>query len=148
MRKRTLAREFALQILYELDVRGDDAWEDIDAALDQRAVPEEARAYARELVVGVREHRAHIDALISGTAEHWEIGRMAMVDRNILRLATYELLHRRDVPPLVVINEAIELAKRFSTKASGAFVNGILDAIRMRVRPNGDSDPRTAPPGA
>lgn len=90
----------------------------------------EARAYAEELVEGVERQRDDLDGLIRSISVHWRLDRMAVVDRNLLRLAAYELVHRHDdVPRKVAINEAIELAKRFGTVESGAFVNGILDRI-------------------
>ena len=83
---------------------------------------------------GVVEHRDELDGVIRGVAQNWEIARMAVIDRNVLRMAAYELLHCPDIPPKVAINEAIELGKRFSTQNSGAFINGILDKIMTRPR--------------
>ena len=99
-------------------------------ALNGKHGADEAISFATSLVDGVREHRREIDDLIREAARNWELERMAAVDRNALRLGCYELLHGDDIPMKVAINEAIELAKRFSTEASGAFVNGILDRIR------------------
>jgi transcription antitermination factor NusB len=82
------------------------------------------------LVRGVTAERDEIDAKISSVAQNWDITRMAVIDRNVLRMASYELLYRDEIPPKVSINEAIELGKRFSTKNSGAFINGILDRIK------------------
>jgi transcription antitermination factor NusB len=132
-RRRTKARELALQFLYQLDLRGADAFEDLDAFLDRGGTPDEVRDFARELVRGSHEHRAEIDAHIQRVAEHWDLSRMAVIDRNILRIAIYELAHRPDVPPKVAINEAIELGKKYSTKNSGAFINGILDRVRSEI---------------
>jgi len=87
--------------------------------------------FARDLVLGCWKHREELDSRIAVVAENWEIHRMAVIDRNILRMATYEILHCPDIPPKVSINEAIELAKRFSTADSGAFVNGVLDRIHQ-----------------
>lgn len=133
MRKRTLARELALQALYELDVRAAADLSRLDEFLAENAEDEEVAGFARELIAGVWEHRAAIDARIEQVARNWELRRMAVVDRNILRLSAYELLHREDIPPLVSINEAIELAKKFSTRNSGPFVNGILDNLRTKA---------------
>jgi transcription antitermination protein NusB len=134
MRARTRARELALQFLFQVDVQGGEYRAELDpflgAALDGRPGGTEARAYAVKLVDGVLAHQPEIDALIREAARNWELERMAGVDRNVLRLGCYELLHEPDVPMKVAINEAIELGKRFSTEASGAFVNGILDRIR------------------
>ena len=137
MRKRTQARELALQLMYQLDLRGDEILEEVDAALSPGAGDPEMLEFARELVHGCREKRAEIDRQIEEVAKNWQLKRMAAIDRNILRLATYELLYREDIPPLVTINEAIDIAKKFSTKNSGPFVNGILDNIRLRSAPPG-----------
>src|SRR5262245_41867029 len=93
-----------------------------------------AREFATQLVNGVVEHREELDQVIRGVAQNWEIARMAVIDRNVLRMAAFELFHCPDIPPKVAINEAIELGKRFSTQNSGAFVNGILDKIKDRAR--------------
>ena len=133
MGKRHRARELALMILYELEFRpGDlrglltDFWRD-------RVVVPEVREFADSLVGGVVEHLATIDETIANNAAHWSLARIAPVERNILRLATYELLQRYDIPERVVINEAIELAKMYGSEESGAFVNGILDHIRIHL---------------
>ena len=135
MRKRTQARELALQLLYQLDLRGEEILGGIDESLKSGTGDPEVADFARGLILGYWEHRAGIDLKIEEVAKNWQLKRMAALDRNILRLATYELLHRDDVPPLVAINEAIELAKKFSTKNSGPFVNGILDNIRLKAAP-------------
>lgn len=133
VRRRTRARELALQFLYMLEVRGAEALEELDAFLEHHTKGGELKgrddvaAYAAELCRGVHEHRTEIDAWIEAIAENWRLSRMATVDRNVLRLATWELLHQSEVPYKVVINEAIEIAKRYSTAQSGAFANGILD---------------------
>src|SRR5213079_1198621 len=88
------------------------------------------RFFADKLIRGVIEHRNDIDERIKGHAEHWDLHRMAVVDRNVLRLAIYEMLYREDIPPVVSINEAVDIAKKFSTEDSGKFVNGILDKIK------------------
>jgi transcription antitermination factor NusB len=136
MRKRTQARELALQLLYQLDIRGEEIVPDL---LEHLATVHDAevRDFARDLLQGYRERAAEIDRRIEEVARNWQLRRMAVIDRNILRLATYELLYRDDVPPLVSINEAIELAKKYSTKNSGPFVNGILDNLRLRNPPQG-----------
>jgi len=137
MRKRTRAREAALQALYQWEVRGEAFEAELEAFLAEWAPDREAADFARELVLGCRMWREELDRVISAAARHWSLDRMARVDRNILRLAAYELLYREDIPPKVAINEAVDLAKKFSTADSGAFVNGILD----RIKP-GDSDAR------
>ena len=89
-----------------------------------------AQAFAEPLIRGTLEHREEIDALIVKFAKNWSLKRMAAVDRNVLRLAVYEMLHREDIPPVVSINEAVDIAKKFSTQDSGKFVNGILDKLK------------------
>lgn len=138
--KRTKARERAVQALYQLDV----AASDLDEALARfwrnfEPVEREVREQAEDLVRGVAAHRLEIDELIEGASAHWRLDRMAKVDRNVLRLAVHELLHRPDVPVKVVINEAIELGKKYGSESSGAFVNGVLDGIAARLpqRPGG-----------
>ena len=88
------------------------------------------RNFADKLISGVLEHRADLDKRIQEQAQNWDLRRMAVVDRNILRLAIYEMLHRDDIPPVVSINEAVDIAKKFSTQDSGKFVNGILDKVK------------------
>lgn len=135
MRKRTLARELALQILYQLDLRGHEVLNEVDEFLSRHASDPEVLGFARDLVFGCWERRSYLDARIEEVAKNWQISRMAAIDRNVLRLAAYELLFRDDIPPLVTINEAIELAKKYSTKNSGPFVNGILDNLRLKAAP-------------
>jgi N utilization substance protein B len=138
---RRRARESALQVLYQLDETARDAW-DVERALEgyfanfEHAEP--ARAFVRELVQGVATHRTLIDQRIEATATRWRLERMSAVDRNLLRLGTYELLHGPQVPAAVVINEAIEIAQRFGSETSAGFVNGILDEI-ARGRDRGET---------
>jgi N utilization substance protein B len=128
--KRRKAREYALQLLFQLDIRKDKPsatlfkrfWTDEDP-------DEEVRAFAEEIVKGTFKHLRDINAKVLACAKNWSLDRMAVIDRNVLRLATYEILYRMDIPPSVTINEAIELAKKYGTDESGAFVNGILDSI-------------------
>jgi transcription antitermination protein NusB len=152
MGARRQAREAALQILYLMDVGGfsfEDAskrfWLDSD-------LPPRGRQFAEELASGAAAQRPQLDACIVKYAENWELGRMAAVDRNILRLAAFELLHHIDTPVSVVIDEAVEIAKTFSTQDSGKFVNGILDKIKLErpesapVPPADDAPSGTAAP--
>ena len=129
MRNRTIARELALQSLYQLDLRGDEITNDIVVFCKKHNEKDDIYQFAISLVNGCRSKIKEIDEKISSITEHWELRRMAIIDKNILRLGVYELLYRSDIPPKVSINEAIELAKKFSTKNSGTFVNGILDKI-------------------
>ena len=96
----------------------------------QPQTAEDVRAFAQELVLGVMRHRAMLDGIVAGSSAHWRVERMAVVDRNVLRMAVYEMLFTPDTPRVVIIDEAIEVAKRFGGEESGAFVNGVLDAIR------------------
>lgn len=135
MRKRTQAREIALQALYQHDlqrkidggVKG--SVDDYEAFIRDSTDDPEVRSYARVLLDGAIASMDALDERIAAAAVNWKLSRIAPVDRSILRLALYEILESRDVPPKVAINEAIDLAKKFSTEQSGAFVNGILDKI-------------------
>ena len=129
MRLRRKAREIALQVLYQLDVLRIEPREALELFWLHFSAAAEAREFASELVEGTWAHRDAIDQLISTCSENWTLERMAIVDRNVLRMAAYEILYRKDIPPSVTINEAIELAKKFGTDESGAFVNGILDSV-------------------
>jgi N utilization substance protein B len=137
---RSLARERALQALYQVDLAAAEPMDALANAWKNEEQPShpEALRFAEELVRGVATHRGELDAVIERHSHHWRVERMARVDRNILRLAVYELLYLEDAPRKVVINEAIELAKRFGTQESGAFINGILD----KVGPLGREAPR------
>jgi transcription antitermination factor NusB len=135
VRRRTLARELALRALYLVDVRGRSAANEALLFLRSETDDDDIRHFASDLFSGCLERRDELDGYISEVAENWQIHRMAVVDRNVLRLGTYELLCLTDVPPKVCINEAIDLAKKYSTGDSGAFVNGILDKLRTQIRP-------------
>jgi N utilization substance protein B len=128
--KRTKARERALQALYQIDVSATDLEEALSRFWKSfEPVEQEVRDLAELLVRGVAEHRREVDAAIESVSTNWRLDRMAKVDRNVLRLATYELIHSADVPVKVAINEAIELGKKYGSESSGAFVNGVLDKI-------------------
>jgi transcription antitermination factor NusB len=134
MSSRRKAREIALTFLYQWDLRGDEVLPELDDLLVKDHRDPVVADYVKTVVRGVVANREEIDRNISEAAEHWKIHRMAVVDRNVMRLAVYEMNWRReDVPPRVAINEAIELAKRFSTEQSGAFVNGVLDRVRRSL---------------
>ncbi|SPE59585.1 N utilization substance protein B homolog [Verrucomicrobia bacterium] len=158
MGKRREARERAVQFLFQYDLNPPD---DLGAALDQfwenqraAAIAEEKatanwgqpvqlppptaeeaaiRVFADPLIRGALEHREEADTLIRKHATNWDLHRIAAVDRNILRLSIYEMLHREDIPPIVSINEAVDIAKKFSTQDSGKFVNGILDKVKSEL---------------
>ena len=150
MGKRREGREAAVQFLYQLDlhdekVAGDSAdfW-DLRAGPDNATATAKTRAFAEQLVHGVNEHREVIDGRIKECTANYELHRLAAVDRNILRVAIFELLHSLDVAPVVIINEAIEIAKKFGTEKSGGFVNGVLDRIKKDLsRPAREAAPRS-----
>ena len=125
------ARERALSLLYEAEAK------DLAPAVLLEELPLAPEAFAGDLVAGVGEHRDVIDELISRYSIDWALERMPAVDRNLLRMAVYELLERPEVPVAAVISEAVELAKRYSTDESGRFVNGVLSSIASEVRPEG-----------
>ena len=158
MGKRREARERAVQFLFQHDLNPP---EDLDQAMEQfwgaqrsAAIAEEkgnatwgqeiglsqptaeemeVRLFAEPLIRGALQHRDAIDAQIKQLVKNWELHRIAAVDRNILRLAIYEMLHRDDIPPVVSINEAVDIAKKFSTQDSGKFVNGVLDKVKSEL---------------
>lgn len=140
MGSRRRAREHVLQALYTADMGQHDLdgalnalWDslmdDTDGAFGGRAADTEEVEFARQLAQGVEELRAEIDGMIETCSTNWRVERMSLVDRNILRMGVYELLHIEDIPANVTLNEAVELAKRFGTVDSKAFVNGILDRV-------------------
>jgi len=147
------SRQVALQVLYAVDLMGqrsgqappsEQSFESVAANFD---LPEGARAFAKQLVAGVMAHRDALDARIAEHAKHWRLTRMAAVDRNVLRLAVYELEHG-DPPANVILDEAVELARRFGDDPSPAFVNGVLDAVARSVRPGEMKDASRRPRAA
>ena len=135
MGRRRRAREFALQVLFQLDLTGGDPDEVLQQFWSRQAAEPDVREFAERLVHGVVDGRAQIDARIVEAAEHWRIERMGVVDRNVLRIAVYELASEDGTPPAVVIDESIEIAKRFGGAGSGGFINGVLDSIRASGHP-------------
>jgi len=132
------ARELALRMLFQLDLGKQPADEVIVAALAQSRLEGANRLYSEELVRGALEHLAEIDGRITALTPDWTPDRQAAVDRNLLRLAAYELLYRPDAPVAAVVNEAVELAKKYSTAESGRFVNGVLGALARQPRGEGE----------
>ena len=124
------ARERALSLLYEAETKGAAP----SAVLDEQVLPPEE--FAADVVSGVGEHQAEVDALIRRFAKGWTLERMPVIDRTLLRMAIFELAHRPDVPTGAIISEAVELAKRYSTDDSGRFVNGMLGRIAEELRPD------------
>ena len=131
MRRRTKAREIAVQFLYQLDMRGQEVMDALDSFVRSETSDGEAVEFALRLIRGSRRMVDDADEILRGVTRNWDLRRMAIIDRNILRMAIYELLHCPDIPPKVTINEAIELGKKYSTGNSGAFINGILDRVRI-----------------
>ena len=126
---RRQARELALSLLYEADTK------DTPPDVVLKEFPIDPDPFAADLIAGVGEHQAEIDEIIRRFAKDWTLERMPVVDRNLLRVGVYELVHRPDVPTAVVISEAVELARRYSTEESGRFVNGMLGRIAEEARP-------------
>lgn len=131
MRKRTAARELALKVLYQYDLRGSEALEEIDALFEQEKATPSIREFARRLVDGCCRNWKGLGRAIQQVATNWALSRMAVIDRNVLRIGAWEILVG-DTPPAVAIDEAVDLAKKYSTAQSGAFVNGVLDSLRKR----------------
>ncbi len=141
------AREYAVQFLFQRDFNR----EKLEPALEEfwrgLSVAPKDRAFAEELIRGVEEHIGDLDARLQRYAENWEVRRMGGVDRNVMRVALFEMLYRPDIPPVVSINEAVEIAKAFSNRDSGRFVNGILDrASKDLGRPARAAMPPQSPP--
>ncbi len=141
MGKRRRARELTLQFLYQYDTLKEfspnslilEEVTELFWTTKEISLEDEARTFANSLVVGVCENMNGIDSIINRYSQHWRLSRMSKIDRNILRMAIYELAYLMNIPPPVTINEAVELAKKYGTEESGAFVNGILDRIRVAV---------------
>jgi transcription antitermination protein NusB len=130
MTRRSRGREVALQVLYQVEQNPGVSPEEIRRFIQRRLLEDRKLCdFTEGLISGVKEHQARIDAMISQVAENWRLDRMAAIDRNILRLGAYEMLFCPEVPAKVAINEALELAKRYSTAQSSRFVNGILDRV-------------------
>ena len=132
MTSRRRARRQAIDVLYQADVTGRDPQV---VLAEWHTAGREVDPFAEELVEGVTTNRAPIDEMLSAHSEHWTLNRMASVDRTILRLSVFELVHRPDVPPAAAISEAVEIAKELSTEDSGRFVNGILGKVAAELDP-------------
>ena len=141
MGKRRRARENTLQFLYQYDTLKESSSQGVSTddvlglfwATKESDVEEEVREFSNRLITRACKNIEGIDDIINRYSEHWRLSRMSKIDRNILRMAIYELVYLRDIPPPVTINEAVELAKKYGTEESGAFVNGILDRIRVAL---------------
>lgn len=131
--KRTRARELAMQGLYQLDFQGQDALTGIQQFYKENEKDPAVRFLAMKWAKGACENLSECDSLIAGAIIRWQLSRLSVVDKSILRLAVYQLKFCPDIPPRVVINEAIELAKKFSSDKSPSFVNGVLDAVYKKL---------------
>ncbi|MBI4497901.1 MAG: transcription antitermination factor NusB [Chloroflexi bacterium] len=136
---RRKARMVALQALYEIDCARHDPRQTLTRLLEESTLPPEGREFAEELVIGVVAHREAIDAVIRRTAPLWPLAQIAAIDRNILRLAIYEILFDNKVPLRAAINEAVELAKLFGSESSPRFVNGVLGTVSTHARSSSSS---------
>ena len=130
---RRKSRELAVQALFYMDISKNDSQETVELFCDNFVHSKNAVPFLLELVNGVIDYRSKIDYIIERFSSNWKIGRMSCVDRNIIRLAVYELLFCDNIPSKVSINEAIDVGKKFGTEESGAFINGILDSIRIAL---------------
>jgi N utilization substance protein B len=153
MTRRSRGREVALQVLYQVEQNAHVPLPEVRRFIQRRLLADRKLCeFTEGLIAGVKEHQAQIDALISEAADNWRLDRMAAIDRNILRLGAYEIMFCPEVPARVAINEALELAKRYSTAQSSRFVNGILDRLLQlqmtSARPASDPDSAPADPGA
>ena len=130
MGTRRQARELAMQALFYMDIRKDASEETLENFCGCFCPSKKSRPFFRKLVNGVLETKGQIDSLVERYSQNWNISRMSCVDRNVMRIAVYEMLYCDDIPPKVSINEAVDIGKKFGTQESGAFINGIMDSIR------------------
>ena len=126
------AREAAVQYLYQREMQGDQSDQALEEFYEMRGLSPSGKRFCNELLEGWIQHREEIDEVIAKNARNFEFNRLSAVDRNVLRIACHEILFRSDIPAPVAINEAIEIAKKYSTEDSGKFVNGVLDNIRKQ----------------
>lgn len=133
MGKRRKSREFALQVLYQIEITQQNSLQAIHQVRENFWPPGDQDEFAQQIILGVMDHRQEIDRLIESHSEHWRLDRISVIDRNILRIAIFELLYCDEIPPKVTLNEAIDLGKRFGSEESGSFINGILDRIQKEV---------------
>ena len=138
MGARRKARELALQMLFQQDMSGNQPDQIIATFEELQKSKPNTREFATKIFRGTVEHMPAIDEMIQNQAENWRLSRMAAVDRNIIRMSVYEFLHEDDTPKLVIIDEAIEIAKKYGTQKSSQFINGILDVISKELKDSGD----------
>ena len=134
MRGRRKAREIALQVLYSLNFVKLDTESAQELFWGNFVAPKSAREFAATLIAGTWSHREELDRLIADCSDNWSLGRMSKVDISILRMAVFEFLYCDDIPPKVSINEAVDLGKMFGSENSGSFINGILDALHLKIQ--------------
>ena len=146
MGDRRRAREFALQILFQIEINDTGIRESLEGFWESRPTSQTTRGFTERLVRGTLQHRKKIDILLAETSENWRLERMPAVDRNILRLAVYEFLSETDIPHVVAIDEAIEMAKRFGGNDSGQFINGVLDSVRKKLESAGGAETGSVDP--
>ena len=137
MGTRRQARELAMQALFYMDIRKDASEEMLEYFCGCFCPSKKSRPFFRKLVNGVLGTKDQIDALVERYSQNWNISRMSCVDRNVMRIAVYEMLYCDDIPPKVSINEAVDIGKKFGTQESGAFINGIMDSIREALLEEG-----------
>lgn len=137
MGTRRQARELAMQALFYMDMQNEASPQMLRHFCKIFRPPQKSEPFFSELVKGVLAAKVEIDALIERFSKNWKIGRMSCVDRNVMRIAVYELLYCQDIPPKVSINEAVDIGKKFGTEESGAFINGIMDSIRAELAKEG-----------
>lgn len=133
MGKRRRSREFALHVLYQLEISKEDLSRILAKQREYFSPGDEGDAFAERVIRGVQNHGQQIDQLLHQYSENWRLDRMTVIDRNILRMAVFELLYCEDIPPKVTLNEAVELGKKYGSEESGRFINGILDRIQTEV---------------
>ena len=137
MGTRRQARELAMQALFYMDMRNNVSVEMLEHFCGNFSPSKKTKPFFLKLVSGVIETKGELDALIERFSTNWNISRMSCVDRNVMRIAIFELIYRDDIPPKVSINEAVDIGKKFGTEESGAFINGIMDSIRGELEKNG-----------
>jgi len=134
MKKRRRGRELCLKILYQWDIQKDDIKSQIEDFWKYNPTPDDIQSFTARLAEGTYNHIKEIDSTIERFSEHWTLGRINKIDKNIMRSAVYELLYEDEIPSNVTINEAIDIAKKYGTEDSGHFVNGILDRIKKELK--------------
>ncbi|NIQ03290.1 MAG: transcription antitermination factor NusB [Nitrospinaceae bacterium] len=136
MGKRRLSRELAIRFLYLVEMNEGEVREQLQSFWESNPCEEPIKTFTVELVTSIFDHKEEIDALLGKCSEHWTLSRMAVIDRNLLRMAASEILYSKTVPPKVAIDEAVEIAKKYGSEDSSTFINGILDRILRELNPD------------